>query len=293
MPGHRHSASQGGYYPDMSGHHGLPLTVSQQQISQAYYADISSADMQSQAYATGGPVQQPQLQSYQPITQQPPLPTRPSSGAWNPLDDQTLMTARAQGMNWAPIQQTYFPNKTPNACRKRHERLMERKNADDWDVIKFENIARTYMGMRKEIWGPLAERTGEKWHVVEQKCMSTGLKNIQTAARSATRRERMNDGLGQAMAPGAYAVEPHTDDSSLSIDELEAEYDADGASSTHSGGSVGMSMAVPQSHHYHQGHHQQHHHQGHQQYHHSQRLPSMDMGIESIINRPPRSSGGR
>jgi hypothetical protein len=79
------------------------------------------------------------------------------------------MEARSQGMNWAPIQQAYFPNKTPNACRKRHERLMERRSADDWDGIKLENLAKSYMGMRKEIWQGLAEQTGEKWAVVEQK----------------------------------------------------------------------------------------------------------------------------
>lgn len=121
--------------------------------------------------------------------------------------------------------------------------------------------------------------------------MSNGLKNLQTAARSATRRERMNEGLGQAsnLPPGAYAVETPMDDGSLSYDELEAEYDADGASSTHSGGSVGMSMGgVPQTQYssHHQGHHQQHYHQQH-------RLPSIDMGIDSIIHRPNRSTSGR
>lgn len=99
------------------------------------------------------------------------LPTqhRASSGAWNANDDQTLLGARASGQNWAQIQQNYFPTKTPNACRKRHERLMERKGADDWDNRKMETIAQEYMKLRKEIWAPLAQRTGEKWNVVEQK----------------------------------------------------------------------------------------------------------------------------
>ncbi|RFU30294.1 hypothetical protein B7463_g6041, partial [Scytalidium lignicola] len=249
--------------------------------TQDYYSDsvIISAAMATSddpcaglSYATGG-----SIKSTQPILQQIAMPTRPSSGAWTPVDDQTLMQARAQGINWGPIQQTYFPNKTPNACRKRHERLMERKNIDDWDTIKLENIARTYMGMRKEIWGPLAAHTGEKWHVVEQKCMSNGLKNIQTAARSATRRELMNDGMGQAIPAGVYALEPHTNDSSLNIDELETEYDADGVSSI-LGSSVGTSITVPQA---------QYHHQ---QYYHSQRVPSMKTEIDAIINRPNTSA---
>lgn len=176
MPaGHRHRASQG-YYDNpvvIQSHHQIPLSSQQQSLTQAYYGDMSS-DMQSQGlqpnYATGGPVQQPQaMASYPPMPQQHAMPTRASSGAWTPADDQTLMTARAQGMNWAPIQQTYFPTKTPNACRKRHERLMEKRNSDDWDNIKLENLARAYMGMRREIWSGLAAQTGEKWHVVEQK----------------------------------------------------------------------------------------------------------------------------
>jgi hypothetical protein len=121
--------------------------------------------MNGQGYSTGGPVQ--------PLHYNPPTPaglsTRPSSGAWTPHDDQILMQARAQGMNWQPIQATYFSSKTPNACRKRHERLMDRRNSDDWDQIKLETLAKEYINMRKDIWSPLAAKTGEKWAVVEAK----------------------------------------------------------------------------------------------------------------------------
>jgi hypothetical protein len=74
-----------------------------------------------------------------------------------------------QGLNWGQIQANYFPSKTPNACRKRHERLLERKGADDWDNLKLQRLAKEYMAMRKEIWSGLAARTGEKWNVVEAK----------------------------------------------------------------------------------------------------------------------------
>lgn len=94
---------------------------------------------------------------------------RPSSGAWTIQDDQQLMAARAQGLNWGQIKDTYFPSKTSNACRKRHERLAERRDADDWDQRKLQRMAKEYMTMRKEIWAPLAARTGEKWNVVEAK----------------------------------------------------------------------------------------------------------------------------
>jgi hypothetical protein len=79
------------------------------------------------------------------------------------------MNARSQGMNWASIQQANFPSKTPNACRKRHERLVERENTDDWDGLRFENNAKNYMRMRRDIWAGLAAQVGEKWNVVEQK----------------------------------------------------------------------------------------------------------------------------
>ena len=46
---------------------------------------------------------------------------------------------------------------------------MERRSADDWDGRKLEQLAKGYMSMRREIWQGLAQVTGEKWNVVEQK----------------------------------------------------------------------------------------------------------------------------
>jgi Myb-like DNA-binding domain len=151
-----------------------PLSIPSGLSSPRQYPNIA-ANMQSQnmsqshiaPYATGGPVQP--LQHYQSMPSPAAVPARASSGAWTPADDAQLMAARAQGLNWQPIQQAYFPNKTPNACRKRHERLMDRRNSDDWDVVKFETLAKEYMGMRREIWAPLGAKTGEKWAVVEAK----------------------------------------------------------------------------------------------------------------------------
>ncbi|KUI55783.1 hypothetical protein VP1G_03119 [Cytospora mali] len=255
-----------------------------------------------------------------------PAQHRASSGAWNANDDQTLLGARASGQNWAQIQQNYFPSKTPNACRKRHERLMERKGADDWDTRKLEKMAKEYMSLRKEIWAPLALRTGEKWNVVEQKCMSNGLKNLQGAARAAARRERLEAGLPP--------TDPYNDDSGISGIDLEPvdDLDADGGyggvpspdrSTTSSGGAGGSSTAsqsystAPSTY----GHPQAYpgypsmgghgytssvsssggtaygqQGNGIQPGQHSQsaspymeamhRMPSVDMGIDSIINRP-------
>ncbi|KAI1122028.1 hypothetical protein F5Y10DRAFT_83755 [Nemania abortiva] len=205
-------------------------------------------------------------QAYEPYPQAvatqppPPMPHRPSSGAWSPQDDQHLLTARQQGLNWAQIQSSYFPNKSPNACRKRHERLLERRGTDDWDARKLERLAKDYMSMRKEIWQGLAARTGEKWMVVEAKCMHNGLKNLQSASRSAARRERLEQG---------HSIHGYDDDSGISgigltpVDDLDASYSSPETSSSvhsqHSGGSGGYAM--------------QHHHQHHQQQHHPMTIP--------------------
>ena len=93
---------------------------------------------------------------------------RPST-AWSQEDDTLLMQSRAQGMNWAPIAHNHFPRKTPNACRKRHERLIERKNAESWDGVKLEDLAKAYLESREEMWKIIADKVGEKWQHVETK----------------------------------------------------------------------------------------------------------------------------
>ena len=79
------------------------------------------------------------------------------------------MAARAKGLSWNPIATKHFPTKTANACRKRHERLMERRNAEDWDGVKLDMLAREYMAVRREMWSVLADRVGEKWEIIESK----------------------------------------------------------------------------------------------------------------------------
>jgi hypothetical protein len=105
--------------------------------------------------------------------------------------------------------------------------------------------------------------------------MSQGLKNLQTAARSCARRERMLDTSQSGPYTGAYGGR---DDSGISLDDdLEADYDGDGQSDR-SG-----SASAYQGHHYSSSAGSG----GSAIYHpHGQRLPSMDMGIDAIINRP-------
>ena len=112
-----------------------------------------------------------------------PYPTPTSAGPrnaaiWNASDDEILLQARASGLNWQPIASRHFPNKTANACRKRHERLIERRHVEDWDAQKLELLAQEYIAVRKEMWEILASRVGERWAVVEAKvsyCVSTFL----------------------------------------------------------------------------------------------------------------------
>ena len=46
---------------------------------------------------------------------------------------------------------------------------MERRRDEDWDDLKLENLATQYMEVRREMWGMLANRIGEKFAIVEQK----------------------------------------------------------------------------------------------------------------------------
>jgi hypothetical protein len=88
-------------------------------------------------------------------------------GTWTADDDKTLIQARTRGQNWADLQRTHFPTKTANACRKRYERLVERRGIHDYSGRRLEVVSSEYMNMRKEIWSGLADRMGMKWEAVE------------------------------------------------------------------------------------------------------------------------------
>ena len=88
-------------------------------------------------------------------------------GTWTADDDTTLIQARTGGQNWADLQRTHFPSKTSNACRKRYERLVERRGIHDHGGRRVEMVASEYMNMRRETWSGLADRVGMRWEVVE------------------------------------------------------------------------------------------------------------------------------
>lgn len=94
---------------------------------------------------------------------------RSSASPWTEGEDLILMEARQKGLNWALIASKHFPSKTSNACRKRHERLMDkRKSQENWDV---EALAREYMEVREKMWQILAKRLSQNWQAVEGKVL--------------------------------------------------------------------------------------------------------------------------
>lgn len=187
MPKHHRSASgshQSHHYANqLSNAMATPPMYAQQsqriQVPPNYYTIPAGPESTSLQMSAS---QQESYDAYAAESSTLPQPQhRASSGAWSSQDDSKLIQARAQGLNWGQIKDAYFPTKSANACRKRHERLMERKGADDWDTRKFQQLAKEYMGMRKEIWSGLAARTGEKWNVVESKvCINVGLSAVNT-----------------------------------------------------------------------------------------------------------------
>ncbi|TKA32346.1 hypothetical protein B0A50_01452 [Salinomyces thailandicus] len=158
-----------------------------------------------------------------------------NAAIWSAADDEILLQARASGLNWQPISNRHFPNKTSNACRKRHERLIERRHVEDWDAQKLELLAQEYLICRKEMWEALASRVGERWAVVEAKCMEKGIKALQATARSALRRATATSQHqahhGQApYQPSAACfsdrgVSDHNSDSGIGLEASDAEWE--------------------------------------------------------------------
>ncbi|RMY94766.1 hypothetical protein D0862_08900 [Hortaea werneckii] len=169
-----------------------------------------------------------------------PYPVAPTSttairnaAIWSAADDEILLQARASGLNWQPIANRHFPNKTANACRKRHERLIERRHVEDWDAEKLELLAHEYMICRREMWETLANRIGERWAVVEAKCMEKGLRTLQATARTAHRRasatstqapKQDEPDLQQQAGPVSdRGISDHNSDSGIGLDASDAE----------------------------------------------------------------------
>lgn len=81
------------------------------------------------------------------------------------------MDAKSQGLGWNEIHQRHFPLKSGNACRKRHERLMQKLRTTNWDDGRIRKVMAAYNnpGIREQFWTDLANRVGEdRWEDVER-----------------------------------------------------------------------------------------------------------------------------
>ncbi|KAK6001386.1 hypothetical protein QM012_002717 [Aureobasidium pullulans] len=158
----------------------------------------------------------PAAQARQPGSTEPHSGHR-NTANWSSADDEVLVAARAAGLNWQATATRHFPHKTANACRKRHERLVERRTHEDWTTKRLDTLAVEYMEFRKEIWAPLAVKVGERWNVVEAKCMEKGLRNLQSIARLACKTSVASEDIP---APNK---EEHEGDSGIGCSDAELE----------------------------------------------------------------------
>jgi hypothetical protein len=124
---------------------------------------------------------QPMLPTYMPQMhhlppqqrqQQQQLQQHPGQSApWTAEEDNRLLDAKIAGLGWGEIHERYFPNKSGNACRKRHERLMMKVRTTDWSPDRIRRVMAEYNapGVKEEFWSRIAARCGERrWEDVEK-----------------------------------------------------------------------------------------------------------------------------
>jgi len=104
-------------------------------------------------------------------------------------DDAILWNKRAKGLTWAKICTDHFPSKSPNACRKRHERLRINPPFDEFKSAGFSEACRAYVESREQIWKTLCRKfdLGGDWNVIEKDIMNSGLQTIVTEGRAYAR----------------------------------------------------------------------------------------------------------
>ena len=123
----------------------------------------------------GYPQMDSMIHSYPAQPVMPPQPTpqlhHPGQSApWSVQEDEVLMNAKAAGLGWNEIHQRYFQTKSGNACRKRHERLMQKLRTTDWDDNRIRRVMTEYgrPGVREKFWGGIANSLGERWEDCER-----------------------------------------------------------------------------------------------------------------------------
>ena len=139
----------------------LPVSVSEPPRSKSRGAPYLAQD-----FAMRAPTPPPPLQ-YGPQ----PTANERTSAAWSPEDDMLLWDSRENRKLGWPQTAELFQGKSPNACRKRYERLKLQKTPDEWEGARFDALAEVYVRCREEMWKKIAEQFGDKdtrWQTLEQ-----------------------------------------------------------------------------------------------------------------------------
>lgn len=91
------------------------------------------------------------------------------SVAWSSAEDNILIEQRRLSTAWKVIAEEFVRNKSSNACRKRHERLIK----DEAMMLAANNVDQRKLGMvyckqREAIWSAIAKECGiSDWKVAE------------------------------------------------------------------------------------------------------------------------------
>lgn len=93
------------------------------------------------------------------------------------------MDAKARGLAWDEIHKRYFPFKSGNACRKRHERVLAKARDTDWDEGRIQRVLNEYNRRREQIWRTLSDGVGERWEEVEKLVSFALTSRVQVAQR--------------------------------------------------------------------------------------------------------------
>jgi hypothetical protein len=107
-----------------------------------------------------------------PAHQQATHTRQPSQSVpWTDAEDEILIEAKSKGQGWKEIA-NYFPGKSDNACRKRHERITFKRKADkNWDDARRKRAFQAYTDstIRERFWREVAKKIGEEsWEDVEE-----------------------------------------------------------------------------------------------------------------------------
>ncbi|KIW17085.1 hypothetical protein PV08_04276 [Exophiala spinifera] len=162
------------------------------------------------------PVRPPSINSHRPQHDMGPRPMQ--SGPWTAREDDILVKARSQGLAWEEIHKQCFPNKTGNACRKRHDRLLIKARDPTWDEARIQKVVYRYNRARESMWRPIADQVGERWEDVEKVgCRGLKSRSRQQHGRNRSRASSGQTGLSEWEQDPSPDEHDNTDDSGISV----------------------------------------------------------------------------